>query len=170
MMYSNEDIKRAIESGDLVVEPFSEELIRAAGLTLHLGKTLLKPHNGKVVDVKNGIVPDFDEITITDDTPYRLEPGEFILGHTLQSVTVGPSLGFLIEGRSTLARVGAALPMSESTSRKAGLAPISLNPGTWLTGTAGAPSDRLAATGFRRSGRPGSLNPWLRPWRSWYPL
>jgi dCTP deaminase len=59
-----------------------------------------------VVDVKNKIAPDYRQITLSLDSPYRLEPGEFVLGHTLQTVTVGPSLGFFIEGRSTLARVG----------------------------------------------------------------
>ncbi len=47
-----------------------------------------------------------EEIIITDDKPYPLENGGFVLGHTYQSVTVGQNLGFLIEGRSTLARVG----------------------------------------------------------------
>lgn len=106
MMLSNEDIKRAIEKGDLQIEPHSPDSIRASGLTLHLGATILKPLPGKVVDVKNNVVPDYQEITLTDDAPYRLEPSEFVLGHTYQSVTVGANLGFLIEGRSTLARVG----------------------------------------------------------------
>jgi dCTP deaminase len=106
MMYSNEDIKQALSSGELVITPFKEEMIKGAGITLHLGSLLLKPLPGKVVDVKKKITPDFAEIIITDDKPYELQPGEFLLGHTLQQVTVGPSLGFLIEGRSTLARVG----------------------------------------------------------------
>ena len=106
MMLSNEDIKQAISAGELVVEPFHEELIKSAGVTLHLGSLLLKPLPGKVVDVKRRIVPDFDEITITDQQPYALQPGEFMLGHTYQNITVGSSLGFFIEGRSTLARVG----------------------------------------------------------------
>ena len=106
MMLSNEDIKVAISAGDLVVEPFRDEWIRASSVTMHLGENLLKPLPGKVVDVKNKIVPDFQEITITDEKPYPLQPGEFLLGHTYQKVTVGPSLGFFIEGRSTLARVG----------------------------------------------------------------
>ena len=106
MMFSNEDIRAAIASGELVVTPFRDEFIRASGITMHLGPHLLKPLPGRVVDVKSGSTPEFEEIVITNQTPYRLEPGEFLLGHTLQKVTVGPSLGFLIEGRSTLARVG----------------------------------------------------------------
>lgn len=106
MMLSDEDIREAVRNGQLVVEPFSDELIRAAGLTMHLGSKLLKPLPGKVVDVRNNVTPDFEEIDIALERPYTLQPGEFVLGHTYQRVTVGDSLGFFIEGRSTLARVG----------------------------------------------------------------
>lgn len=106
MMFSDEDIKNSIKSGELIIEPYSDKYLRGAGITLHLGAHLLKPIPGTVVDVKNKIVPDFEEILISDENPYPLKPGEFLLGHTYQKITVGPSLGFLIEGRSTLARVG----------------------------------------------------------------
>lgn len=105
-MLSNEDIKVVLSTGELVVDPFRPEFIRASSITMHLGHHLLKPLPGKVVDVKNKIVPDFEEIMIADEKPYPLQPGEFLLGHTYQKVTVGPNLGFFIEGRSTLARVG----------------------------------------------------------------
>jgi dCTP deaminase len=106
MMYSNQDILQALESGQLIVEPFDTRMVKAAGLTLHLGETLLKPLPGKVVDVKAKTIPDFEEFKITDDAPYKLAPGEFLLGATYERVTVGDSLGFFIEGRSTLARIG----------------------------------------------------------------
>ena len=106
MMLSNEDIKRALASGELKVDPFRPDMVRASGLTMHLGPHLLKPLPGKTVDVKRGIAPDYAEITLHDDAPYALHTNEFVLGHTYQRVTVGPSLGFFIEGRSTLARVG----------------------------------------------------------------
>lgn len=106
MMYSNEDIKAAIDSGELVVDPFTPELIRSSGLTLHLGPKILRQLPGKVVDVRARITPDYETVIITDDQPYALQPGEFVLGHTYQRISVGSSLGFLIEGRSTLARVG----------------------------------------------------------------
>lgn len=105
-MLSNEDIKQALSSGDLEISPFDDKSIRAAGVTLHLGSHLLKPLPGKVVDLKHKVLPDYKDITITNEAPYDLQPGEFILGHTYESVTVGAKLGFLIEGRSTLARLG----------------------------------------------------------------
>lgn len=106
MMLSNEDIKNAITSGQIKIDPFRDEFVKAAGILMHLGATLLKPLPGNVVDVKNKIIPDFREITISSDAPYTLQPGEFLLGHTYEKVTVGANLGFFIEGRSTLARVG----------------------------------------------------------------
>ncbi|MCB0320221.1 MAG: dCTP deaminase [Bdellovibrionales bacterium] len=103
---SDNDIKIAIEQGDLAIEPFSPDMLRAAGITFHLGSELLIPRTGVVVDVKNQIVPTYDTVTISDQSPFQLEPGQFVLSATRERVTVGASLGFFIEGRSTLARVG----------------------------------------------------------------
>lgn len=105
-MFSDTDIRAAIESGDLVVEPFAAKSIRPAGLTLHLGANILKPLPGKVVDIKHGIYPDYQETVIQDEEPYLLHSGEFVLAHTFELITVGAQIGFLIEGRSTLARLG----------------------------------------------------------------
>lgn len=106
MMLSDNDIRNAIADGALVVHPFQPSCIRAAGLALHLGAHLLKPLAGKTIDVRRKVIPDYEEISISLDRPYKLDPGEFLLGHTFESVTIGANLGFLIEGRSTLARVG----------------------------------------------------------------
>ena len=106
MMLSNEDIKACIKQGQLCITPFNEKWLRGAGILMHLGGELLKPRGGYVVDVRKPAPPPYDAISITMEKPYALQPGEFVLGHTFQSVTVGPALGFLIEGRSTLARVG----------------------------------------------------------------
>ena len=105
-MFSDADIKKAIKNGELVVEPFSPISIRPAGLTLHLGESLLKPDDKTIVDIRKGITPSYDKIEVSEDKPYMLQPSEFILGHTLEKITVGEEIGFLIEGRSTLARLG----------------------------------------------------------------
>ncbi|MBL7663212.1 dCTP deaminase [bacterium] len=106
MMLSDLDIREAIKKGWIAVDPFYDKSIRPAGLTLHLGEKLLRPKPGKVVDIKSDKIPDYDEITISMDKPYELQPSEFVLAHTYEKVTVSTKLGFLIEGRSTLARVG----------------------------------------------------------------
>ena len=105
-MLSNEDIKLLIKSGELIIDPYSPELLRSSGITLHLGENLLRPLPGKVIDVKNGVLPDYEKIQITTEKPHLLNPGDFVLAHTYQNVTVGQRIGFFIEGRSTLARLG----------------------------------------------------------------
>lgn len=105
-MLSNEDIREALAEKRLVIEPFNEKQIRAAGITLHLGSNLVKPLPGGVVDVKNGTLPEYAEFNLEEDRPYPLQPQEFILGHTLEKISVDETLGLFIEGRSTLARVG----------------------------------------------------------------
>ena len=106
MMLSNEDIKQVIAKGALTISPFNEKWLRSSGITMHLGPELLVPRAGHVVDVTKPAPPPYDSVIITMEKPYALQPGEFLLGHTFQNVTVGSSLGFMIEGRSTLARVG----------------------------------------------------------------
>jgi dCTP deaminase len=106
MMLSNEDIKAVIAKGDLKISPFNDKWLRSSGITMHLGAELLIPRSGYVVDVAQPAPPPYDSVIISMEKPYALQPGEFLLGHTFQNVTVGSSLGFMIEGRSTLARVG----------------------------------------------------------------
>jgi len=105
-MFSNQDITKAIESGELIISPSSPNSMRSAGITLHLGADILKPLAGKTIDIKRKILPEYQAIKITSDSPYCLMPQEFILGHTFEKVTVGLQIGFFIEGRSTLARIG----------------------------------------------------------------
>ncbi len=106
MMLSGNDIELAVAEGAIEIVPYLLQSIRPAGIVMHLGPLLMKPIPGTIVDAKRQILPTYEEITIGDDTPYELKPSEFILGATYEKVTVGPKHGLLIEGRSTLARLG----------------------------------------------------------------
>ena len=106
MMLSDTDLREVIRDGELAIEPFSDSMIRAAGVTLHLAPEILVPESGAVVDVKSGTAPAYETVMATEDKPFTLNPGDFVLGATFEKVSVGASLGFFIEGRSTLARVG----------------------------------------------------------------
>jgi len=106
MMLSDQDIRNYLADGTLIIEPFYESCIRLSGLSMHLGEQILKQLPGKVVDILNKTIPDYEEHRITMEAPYSLQPGEFVLAHTLESITVPQKLGLLVEGRSTFARVG----------------------------------------------------------------
>ena len=47
-----------------------------------------------------------DKVTIADDDPFMLHPGEFVLGSTLEHVEVPDDLVARLEGKSSLGRIG----------------------------------------------------------------
>jgi dCTP deaminase len=105
-MLSNEDIKLALTKNEIIISPFSNSQLRSCGITLHLGHNLLKPQKDSVIDVKYGKNCSYQDFKISDIEPYTLQSGEFLLAHTLEEVTLSTKHSLLIEGRSTLARVG----------------------------------------------------------------
>lgn len=109
-MLSDQDIRAAIDDGRLAVEPFDPKILRPAGLTLHLGGELLRPLPGPVIDFEDDEPKiEYEEHLVSASRPLILEPMAFVLGHTREHVTVGSELGLMIEGRSTLARVGVSV-------------------------------------------------------------
>ena len=47
-----------------------------------------------------------DELTIDDDEPFMLHPGEFVLGSTVERLTLPNDVVARIEGKSSLGRLG----------------------------------------------------------------
>lgn len=111
-MLSDNDILKAIDGGLLTITPFGKEQLRPAGISLHLGQEILVPRPVELIDLKAQTEIDYDRRTISDDEPFVIQPGQFVLGHTEEIISVGTKLGFIIEGRSTLARLGISVEQS----------------------------------------------------------
>ncbi|MBI2102801.1 dCTP deaminase [Candidatus Woesearchaeota archaeon] len=105
-MLSDIDIRSALANGDLIINPFLPEQIRPAGVTFHLGEKILKPIGNKVIDLKKKELPEYEEHIMTEDKPYLLRSGDFVLGHTFETIGLSRSIGMMLEGRSTIARLG----------------------------------------------------------------
>lgn len=104
-MLSNVSIKKFLETKDIIIDPWEIEMLEAARITLHLGAKILIPQKG-VVDIKKNKLPKYKETAITENKPLPLKPGMFILGETLELIGLSEKVGMLIEGRSTIARLG----------------------------------------------------------------
>jgi dCTP deaminase len=113
-MLSDKDILKAIEDGLLKLEPFKASQLRPAGISLHLGAQILVPLPTKLVDFRSTTEIKYQEYTIEKDEPFLLKPQQFVLGHTKEIISVSNKLGFLIEGRSTLARLGVSVEQSST--------------------------------------------------------
>jgi len=113
-MLSDQDILKAIKDGQLAIDPFEKSQLRPAGLSLHLGDQILIPKPVKLIDFRKETDIPYDEYLFADDKPFILKPQQFVLGHTKETVSLGGELGFLIEGRSTLARLGVSVEQSST--------------------------------------------------------
>ena len=103
MTLSDRDIKKAIENGDLKIEPFEEENIQPASFDLRLGETFLKlDYNQGTEVVKLNEAPCYTE----QKGKIVLLPGEFILGTTVEYIFLASNLTADLQGRSSMGRRG----------------------------------------------------------------
>lgn len=111
-MLSDKDILTALNDGLLTITPFDTSQLRPAGITLSLGHEILIPQPVELIDLKTDVDLTYDHAEITTDKPFIIHPQQFVLAHTEEIVSVGAKLGFTIEGRSTLARLGVSVEQS----------------------------------------------------------
>lgn len=113
MILSDRDIKQALKTGRVKIEcPFAnvEQYVHASSMDLHLGSTFKLYEHSKfaVIDPKR---PETLEghmrlMQVPEGEPYMVQPGEFVLGVTVEKITVPDDLVVRVEGRSSLGRLG----------------------------------------------------------------
>ena len=108
MILSDRDIKKEIKNGGIIVEPYDEKYVQPASIDLHLDKEFLVFNTVKnfVIDVRQKAENLMDRITIDDDTPFILHPGEFALGLIMEEAGVSSRVVGRLEGKSSLGRLG----------------------------------------------------------------
>lgn len=89
---SDKHIVEKIKNGEIVVNPLSNVDVQPSSIDLHLSEEL-KTING-------------ESIMILEDEPYDLKPGEFILGSTSEWVEIPNNIVAIVEGRSSVGRLG----------------------------------------------------------------
>ncbi|MDG2100959.1 MAG: dCTP deaminase [Dehalococcoidales bacterium] len=108
MVLSDRDIKAAVKAGIIGIDPYFEKDVQPASVDLHLDKKLLVFNNSNApfIDLKKEL-PDLNSpVLIKDDEPFILHPGEFVLGSTLEKITIPSNMVARIEGKSSLGRLG----------------------------------------------------------------
>ena len=112
MVLSDKDIKKFIKSGDIVIDPYNEEMIKPASYTFTLNNVFWLPKKVKLLDLKSDQV-EYDEITVGDEG-LVLKPGDFLLGQIAEKLSISKKLACFLETRTSLARVG-LLPLQGAT-------------------------------------------------------
>ncbi len=108
MILSDKDIKLAISTGEITVDPYDEKYLQPASIDLHLDKKFLVFDKSRhhVIDPKKPMDDLMNLVEITDDHPFVLHPGEFALGMIYETTGVNASMVGRLEGKSSVGRMG----------------------------------------------------------------
>jgi dCTP deaminase len=109
MVLSDRTIKEEIAKQRIIIEPLDMSCIQPASVDVHLDKKLLVFRSWRspfYIDVKRNLEDLTELVEIDEDKPFFLQPGEFVLGSTLESITLPDDIVGRLEGKSSLGRIG----------------------------------------------------------------
>ncbi len=114
MILSDRDIKARILKGDIVIESYDNGHlmnIHGSSLDLRLGR-YFKIYDHTKYAVLDPLIPEtFKDVArmieVNDErAPFIIQPGEFVLGVTVEKIKIADNLVARVEGRSSLGRLG----------------------------------------------------------------
>ena len=108
MILSDRELRAEIEAGRLVIEPFDPEAIQPSSIDLRVGNKfrVFANHRYPVIDVRETMTDLTEIVEATEEEPFILHPGEFVLGSTLEKVSLPDDRVARLEGKSSLGRLG----------------------------------------------------------------
>src|SRR3989449_7637180 len=108
MVLSDRTIARYLEEGRIEIDPYDESLLQPSSVDVRVDRYFRVFHNNRYpyIDVREEQEDLTELVEIDDDTPFILHPGEFVLGSTLERVTLPDDLVARLEGKSSLGRLG----------------------------------------------------------------
>jgi dCTP deaminase len=108
VLLSDRDLLIEIDNKRVAVEPFDVEMIQPSSIDVRLDRMFRIFENHKYPHID----PSIEQADLTrliepeGDDPFILHPGEFVLGSTLEVVSLPDDLAGRLEGKSSLGRLG----------------------------------------------------------------
>jgi dCTP deaminase len=108
VVLSDRSIREQIEAERIVIDPFDESLVQPSSVDVRVDRTFRVFHNGRYthIDVRKPMEDLTELVAPPEGEPFILHPGEFVLGQTLERVTLPNDLVARLEGKSSLGRLG----------------------------------------------------------------
>ena len=108
MILSDRSIREELAAGRVGIEPFDERQIQPSSVDLRLGHRFrrFQRSNQPFIDVKRPVHDLMEVLEIPEGDPVIVRPREFMLGTTIEAVTIPSDLVGRLEGRSSLGRLG----------------------------------------------------------------
>jgi dCTP deaminase len=108
MLLSDRDIRAAVDSKRVVLEPFDPDMVQPSSVDVRLDRffRVFENHRYPHIDPAEN-QPDLTRLVEPPgEEPFVLHPGEFVLASTYEIVTLGDDISARLEGKSSLGRLG----------------------------------------------------------------
>jgi dCTP deaminase len=108
VILSDRTIREEIAAHRIVIEPFDPECVQPSSVDLHVDRVFRVFHNARYpfIDVRKPMEDLTELVEVAEGEPFILHPGEFVLGATLERVSLPDDLVARLEGKSSLGRLG----------------------------------------------------------------
>jgi dCTP deaminase len=108
MVLSDRTIRRLLQEGRIGIDPFDEELVQPSSVDVRVDRFFRVFRNSRYpfIDVKQPMEELTELEEVQDSEPFILHPGEFVLGSTLERISLPDDLVARLEGKSSLGRLG----------------------------------------------------------------
>lgn len=109
MILSDTSIRNYIEDGSLVIDPFDKKAIQPASLDIRLGigaHYAVAPSNDDFISPLNVSHIDKSFVEMPNATSIAINPGDFVLTTTMERVELPSNLVGIVNGKSSLGRLG----------------------------------------------------------------
>ena len=108
MLLSDRDLLTEIDNHRVAIEPFDVEMVQPSSIDIRLDRMFRVFENHRYPHID----PSIEQADLTrliepeGDDPFILHPGEFVLGSTLEVVSLPDDIAGRLEGKSSLGRLG----------------------------------------------------------------
>jgi len=104
MFLSDIDIQKAIKNNEIQIQPFNPKMLKGGSYTFTLNNKIFIPKKQDLIDSRD-INAELETQEI-DENGYILNPGDFILAQTKETVSISTKLACILDARTSLARIG----------------------------------------------------------------
>jgi len=108
VILSDRTIRENLEAGRIAIDPLEETAVQPSSVDVRLDHRFLvfRNHTRGLIDVKQDLSDLTEPVEASDEKPFILHPGEFVLGSTLERIALPTDLVARLEGKSSLGRLG----------------------------------------------------------------
>ena len=102
MLLSDRDLKAALASGRMALSPYDEAMVQPSSIDVRLDRYFRVFANHRYTHIDPALQQDdlTELVEVGDDESFMLHPGEFVLGSTLEVITLGDDLASRLEGKA----------------------------------------------------------------------